>query len=245
MRQDLKHYLSLEDVAEDPDVDLVDLTLPIEIMPDAIRLFLSAGKHVISENPGAPSVATGVELMEHHARPERPVIWAVAENWRFKKTTQMVEDIVASGERDLAQRERAVRRSKASFIRPRLSPVEPQRRFAEREPVEMRGDHAFHALDRFALLAFDRDLKRFCPRLERGDRRRKLDHAFLLRKVDFQLVAPVLAELLHVFGPIGGGNAGLGDWHADFVFRCSTARRAGSTGEAAARRSSVRCVPAI
>ena len=96
-RQDLKHYLSLEDVAQDPDVDLVDLTLPIEIMPDAIKLFLSAGKHVISEKPGAPSVATGIELMEHHARLDRPVVWAVAENWRFKKTTQMVEDIVASG----------------------------------------------------------------------------------------------------------------------------------------------------
>ena len=96
-RQDLKHYLSLEDVAQDPDVDLVDLTLPIDVMPGAIKLFLSAGKHVISEKPGAPSVATGIELMEHHARLDRPVVWAVAENWRFKKTTQMVEDIVASG----------------------------------------------------------------------------------------------------------------------------------------------------
>jgi L-gulono-1,4-lactone dehydrogenase len=96
-RQDLKHYQSLEDVAEDPDVDLADLTLPIEIMPGAIKLFLSAGKHVISEKPGAPSVATGAELMEHHARLARPVVWAVAENWRFKKTTKMVGNIVASG----------------------------------------------------------------------------------------------------------------------------------------------------
>ena len=96
-RQDLKHFLSLEQVAQDPDVDLVDLTLPIEVMPEAIKLFLSAGKHVISEKPCSPSMATGIELMEHHARLARPVVWAVAENWRFKKTTQMVEDIVASG----------------------------------------------------------------------------------------------------------------------------------------------------
>src|SRR5271154_2099900 len=96
-RKDIKHYRSLEDVAGDPDVDLVDLTLPIDVMPGAIKLFLAAGKHVISEKPGAPSVATGIELMEHHARLDRPVVWAVAENWRFKKTTQMVEDIVASG----------------------------------------------------------------------------------------------------------------------------------------------------
>jgi predicted dehydrogenase/FAD/FMN-containing dehydrogenase len=96
-RQDLRHYRSTEEVAEDPDVDLVDLTLPIEVMPGAIKLFLSAGKQVISEKPGAPSVASGIELMEHHARLDRPVVWAVAENWRFKKTTQMVDDIVASG----------------------------------------------------------------------------------------------------------------------------------------------------
>jgi L-gulono-1,4-lactone dehydrogenase len=96
-RADIKHYLSLDEVAQDPGVDLVDLTLPIEVMPGAIKLFLSAGKHVISEKPGAPSVATGVELMEHHARLESPVVWAVAENWRFKKTTKMVEEIVATG----------------------------------------------------------------------------------------------------------------------------------------------------
>ncbi len=96
-RQDLKHYLSLEEVAEDPDVDLVDLTLPIDIMPGAIKLFLSAGKHVISEEPCSLSVATGIEMMEYHARLERPVVWAVSENWRFKKTTRMIEDIVASG----------------------------------------------------------------------------------------------------------------------------------------------------
>jgi L-gulono-1,4-lactone dehydrogenase len=96
-RPDLKRYLSLEHVAQDLDVDLVDLTLPIEVMPAAIKLFLSAGKHVISEKPGAPSVAIGIQLMEHHAQLERSVVWAVAENWRFKKTSQMVENIVASG----------------------------------------------------------------------------------------------------------------------------------------------------
>ena len=97
VRGGLKRYCLLEEVAADAEVDLVDLVLPIEVMPDAIKLFLSAGKHVISEKPCAPSVASGVKLMEHHARLERPLLWAVAENWRFKKTTQMVEDIVASG----------------------------------------------------------------------------------------------------------------------------------------------------
>jgi predicted dehydrogenase/FAD/FMN-containing dehydrogenase len=96
-RKDIKHYRSLEDVAGDPDVDLVDLTLPIDVMPGAIKLFLAAGKHVISEKPCSPSVASGIELMRFYAQLERPPLWAVAENWRFKKTVKMVENIVASG----------------------------------------------------------------------------------------------------------------------------------------------------
>jgi L-gulono-1,4-lactone dehydrogenase len=96
-RKDIKHYLSLEEVAEDPDVDLVDLVLPIDVMPDAIKLFLGAGKHVISEKPCSPSMASGAELMQFYARLEWPPLWAVAENWRFKKTVKIVEDIVAGG----------------------------------------------------------------------------------------------------------------------------------------------------
>jgi len=49
-RKDIKHYRSLQEVAEDPEVDLVDLALPIDVMPDAIKLFLAGGKHVISRN---------------------------------------------------------------------------------------------------------------------------------------------------------------------------------------------------
>jgi L-gulono-1,4-lactone dehydrogenase len=96
-RKDIKHYRSLEEVAEDPDVDLVDLVLPIDVMPDAIKLFLGAGKHVISEKPCAPSFASGAELMKFYGQLERPPLWAVAENWRFKKTVKIVENIVAGG----------------------------------------------------------------------------------------------------------------------------------------------------
>ena len=96
-RKDIKRYRSLEEVAGDPDVDLVDLSLPIYLMPDAIKLSLAAGKHVISEQPCSPSLASGLELMKFHARLERPPLWAVAENWRFKKTVKIVENIVAGG----------------------------------------------------------------------------------------------------------------------------------------------------
>jgi L-gulono-1,4-lactone dehydrogenase len=96
-RKDIKRYRSLEEAADDPDVDLVDLVLPIDAMPDAIRLFLSAGKDVISEKPCSPSVASGIDLMKFYAELDRPPLWAVAENWRFKKTVKIVENIVAGG----------------------------------------------------------------------------------------------------------------------------------------------------
>jgi predicted dehydrogenase len=62
-RTDIEHYRSPKEVVEDQDVDLV-LLLPIEAMPDAIKLFLNSRKHVISEKPCAPSIASGIELME-------------------------------------------------------------------------------------------------------------------------------------------------------------------------------------
>ena len=48
-------------------------------------------------------------------------------------------------------------------------PIKLQRRFTEREPVEMSRDHAFHPLD-FALVPLDRDQKRIGSRLELDDR---------------------------------------------------------------------------
>jgi hypothetical protein len=42
-RKDIKPYRSLEEVAGDPDVDLVDLTLPIDVMPGAINFFSRPG----------------------------------------------------------------------------------------------------------------------------------------------------------------------------------------------------------
>lgn len=94
---DVKDYRSIEDVASDFDVDMVDLVLPIDVMPEAIKLFLVAGKHVISEKPCSPSMSAGVDLMQFYAGLQRPPLWAVAENWRFKKTVKIVEKIVADG----------------------------------------------------------------------------------------------------------------------------------------------------
>jgi L-gulono-1,4-lactone dehydrogenase len=93
----LKQYRTMEAAFADPDIDIVDLVLPIGLMPGAIRAALRAGKHVISEKPCAPSVATCADLLRECGEFERPPFWAVAENWRFKNTTRLVEQIVKSG----------------------------------------------------------------------------------------------------------------------------------------------------
>jgi L-gulono-1,4-lactone dehydrogenase len=93
----LKKFRTMEDAFADPEIDIVDLVLPIGMMPDAIRVALRAGKHVISEKPCAPSVATSVDLLRECGQLNNPPFWAVAENWRFKNTTRVIEQIVKSG----------------------------------------------------------------------------------------------------------------------------------------------------
>jgi predicted dehydrogenase len=93
----LRKYRQIEGLLEDPDVDLVDLVLPIAEMPRAIQASLRAGKHVISEKPCAPTVAAALDLLKDYAALDEPPFWAVAENWRFKNSTRIIEDIVKSG----------------------------------------------------------------------------------------------------------------------------------------------------
>jgi predicted dehydrogenase len=96
-RGDLKKYTKIHDVTADPNVDMVDLVLPISTTSNAIKESLRSGKHVISEKPCAPIVSDGVELLNFYSSLENPPLWAVAENWRFKNTTKIIEKIVTSG----------------------------------------------------------------------------------------------------------------------------------------------------
>lgn len=95
--KNLKKYTELAKLLADPEIDLVDLVLPIPTMPDAIRASLQAGKHVISEKPCAPTVAKSLELLGYYARLANPPLWAVAENWRFKRATGLIDQVVTRG----------------------------------------------------------------------------------------------------------------------------------------------------
>lgn len=89
-------YDDLDAVLARDDVDAVNIVLPIPQLPDAVRRALDAGKHVISEKPVAPDVATGRALLEHYAS-HADRVWMVAENYRYEPTYLRAAEIVASG----------------------------------------------------------------------------------------------------------------------------------------------------
>jgi predicted dehydrogenase len=68
------------------DVDAVDIVLPIAVQPAVVEAALRAGKHVLSEKPMAPDVATGQRLLQTAAELTRASgkVWMVAENYRYE-----------------------------------------------------------------------------------------------------------------------------------------------------------------
>lgn len=79
------------------DVEAVDILLPIDVMPDFIRLALQAGKHVISEKPIAPDLATGRQLVASYAE-QAGQVWLVGENWRYEDAFRQAAEIVHAGQ---------------------------------------------------------------------------------------------------------------------------------------------------
>jgi predicted dehydrogenase len=73
-----------------PDIDAVDSVLPIALQPSAIEAALRAGKHVMSEKPAAPDVASGLHLLQvaEQYRQASGRIWMVAENFRYARLYQ-------------------------------------------------------------------------------------------------------------------------------------------------------------
>jgi predicted dehydrogenase len=83
-----------------PDIDAVEILLPIAALPAAIRQTLAAGKHLLSEKPIAPDVATGRELLTHYAHLNKispNIIWMVGENWRYEDAFLRAAEMVHSG----------------------------------------------------------------------------------------------------------------------------------------------------
>ncbi|MDI9548435.1 MAG: Gfo/Idh/MocA family oxidoreductase [Chloroflexota bacterium] len=82
-----------------PDVEAVDIVLPIAALPPAILRSLRAGKHVLSEKPIAPTVVEGEALLEQYGQyGATALVWMVGENWRYEEAFLRAAEIVHSGE---------------------------------------------------------------------------------------------------------------------------------------------------
>ncbi|GAB4573316.1 MAG: Gfo/Idh/MocA family oxidoreductase [Anaerolineae bacterium] len=79
-----------------PDIDAVDLVLPIPLLPEAVSRALAAGKHVISEKPIAPTLAEARRLLAQFAV-RAGQVWMVAENYRYEECFVRAAEIVQSG----------------------------------------------------------------------------------------------------------------------------------------------------
>jgi len=78
-----------------PDVEAVDIVLPIAALPAAIQRSLEAGKHVLSEKPIAPTTAEGEALLKQCRQTNR--VWMVGENWRYEDAFLAAADAMHSG----------------------------------------------------------------------------------------------------------------------------------------------------
>jgi predicted dehydrogenase len=90
-------YTDLDELLAQPDIEAVDVLLPIAALPDAIARCLAAGKHLISEKPLAPDVATGQRLLALYPS-DSPTVWMVGENWRYEAAFLHAADLVRRGE---------------------------------------------------------------------------------------------------------------------------------------------------
>src|SRR5262249_38525032 len=93
-------YTDLGELLAREEIEAVDSVLPIAVQPAAIAAALRAGKHVMSEKPAAPDVASGRQLlaMAEASAQEAGRIWMVAENFRYAELYQAGRRSLEEGE---------------------------------------------------------------------------------------------------------------------------------------------------
>ncbi|KAF8243262.1 NAD(P)-binding protein [Wilcoxina mikolae CBS 423.85] len=84
----------LEALLKREDISAVIIGLPIPIQPSVIRACLLANKHVLSEKPIAPTIASACELLQF-SRP-LPALWGVGENYRFQSSWYYAREAIVS-----------------------------------------------------------------------------------------------------------------------------------------------------
>ena len=88
-------YGSLDDLARDPDVDVVHICTPNYVHFDQAKTLLSAGKHVLCEKPLTINSRESAELVELAKAHDR--VGAVAYNLRYYPLCQHARALVTKG----------------------------------------------------------------------------------------------------------------------------------------------------
>lgn len=89
-------YESVEDIAADPDIDVVHIASPNYAHADQVRIVLDAGKHVVCEKPLALNSTDTRDLVFRAA--EAGLVNAVCFNIRFYPANHQAMAMVAAGE---------------------------------------------------------------------------------------------------------------------------------------------------
>jgi len=73
----------LENLLKRQDVEAIIMALPLDVQPIFVPRILQSGKHLLSEKPIAPTVATAKPLVDL-ATQYPSLHWSVAENFRYE-----------------------------------------------------------------------------------------------------------------------------------------------------------------
>lgn len=81
------------------DISSVIIVLPITQQPSIILKALAAGKHVLSEKPVAPDVASGAKLIAQYEAQYKPkgLVWRIAENFEAEPGHIVASRAIAAG----------------------------------------------------------------------------------------------------------------------------------------------------
>jgi predicted dehydrogenase len=92
-------YTDLDQLLARRDIEAVEILLSITAMPTVVAKTLAAGKHLLSEKPIAPDLATARQLLARYAQqaPLGQPIWMVGENWRYEDAFIQAAQIVHDG----------------------------------------------------------------------------------------------------------------------------------------------------
>lgn len=92
---DVKSYDKLEEILNDPEIELIIINTPSNTHVDYSRKALLAGKDILVEKPFAPSSAEAKEIFDLGRKLGRKVM--VYQNRRFSSDFEVTRDIIRSG----------------------------------------------------------------------------------------------------------------------------------------------------